>query len=49
MEIQRMWNAKTNHLKITQKIPEQISGRQEIKELQKTAILVTAQELRKAN
>ena len=31
-----------NHFKITQTIPDQIPGKHEIKELQKTAILGTA-------
>jgi hypothetical protein len=35
-------NGSLNHLKIIQKIPEQHTGKHEVKELQKTAMLGTA-------
>jgi hypothetical protein len=58
IEIQRMWNVKTEvitiiyggkwkHLKLIQKIAEQHNCKAKIKEIHKTAILGTAQVLRK--
>jgi hypothetical protein len=53
-----MWNVKNksdissnsrgvwNHLKVIHKIPEQLTGKHEIKEMQKTAILGAAPKLR---
>ena len=49
IDIQRMWNVKTkdncSRIKIIQKVPEQHTGKYDIKELQKTAILGTAHKL----
>ena len=58
IEIQRMWNVKTNVIKVIigatgtisksfRKYLSNIPGKHEIKELQKTAILGTAHTLRK--
>jgi len=51
IEIQRMWNVKTNAtrtiLKLFRKYVSNIPGKHEVKELQKTAILGTAHILRK--
>ena len=48
-----MWNVKTNHLKITQKIPEQHTGKARnqgiAQKKKKTAVLGAAHKLRKAD
>jgi hypothetical protein len=56
MEIQRMWNVKTNVTGATgttskslRKYLSSVPGKQEIKELQKTAILGAAHKLREVN
>jgi hypothetical protein len=56
MEIQRTWNVNPKVIGATgtiskslRKYLSNISGKQEIKELQKTAILSTARKLRKVN